>query len=306
MLTFSKLSKRPRSFKAMTGVSVKKIEEIVGIIAPYWEESEHKRLSRPNRKRAIGAGRKFKLSTLHDKLLVLFIYFRTYISMDFLGYLFELDRSNICRLIQYLQAAMERAAVLRGDMPKRDRSRRRKINNLKDFLEEYPEMKGLIVDVTEQQTERPKRQQKAYYSGKKKRHTLKTQIIVNSEGEIIDTADSSPGKNHDKKIFDKSRFKKSIPKEIDIMGDSGYQGVKDDFPNASIPHKRNRGAPELCKEQKRKNRKIARKRVRIEGVIRKVKIFKILSDRYRGNRKKHGGIFRIISWITNIKYGFTF
>jgi len=119
----------------MTGVSVEKFKEIVGSITPHWEESEHKRLGRPNRKRAIGAGRKFKLPTLHDKLLVLFIYFRTYISMDFLGYFFDLDRSNICRLIHYLQAAMKRVAVLPGDKPKRARSRRRKISNLKDYVD---------------------------------------------------------------------------------------------------------------------------------------------------------------------------
>jgi len=118
----------------------------------------------------------------------------------------------------------------------------------------------------------------------------------------MDTTDSSPGKNHDKKIFDKSRFKKSIPKDIDIMSDSSYQGIKDDFPNATIPLKKNRGGPELNKEQKRENRKIARKRVRIENVIRKIKIFKIPSDKYSGNRKKHSGIFKTIAWITNIKY----
>jgi len=306
MLTFSKISRRPRAFKRLTGVSLEDFEEIVEKVRPTWEEYERKRLSRPNRQRAIGGGGKYRLPTLHNKLIVIFLYYRTYVTMEFLGFLFDLDRSNICRLIQRLQAVLNKTAVLRGDRPKRDRSRKRKINNLKDFLKEYPEMEDLIIDVTEQQIERPKRQQKAYYSGKKKRHTLKTQIIVNEKGEIIDTTDSFPGRRHDKKIFDESKIKKSLPGKIHIMGDLGFQGIKDDFPNATIPHKKKRGGPELTKEQKRQNRGISRRRVLVDNVIGRLKIFKILSDRYRGNRNNHGDIFRIISHITNIKYGFAF
>jgi len=169
--------------------------------------------------------------------------------MDFWGYLFDLD----C-------------------------SRRRKINNLKDYVDANIRVTGGIsrngrfdcgcYGTGNTTSEMPT---KSLLFGQKKRHTLKNQIIINRRGKIMDTTDSSAGKNHDKKIFDKSRFMKSIPKDIDIMGDSGYQGIKDDSPDANIPLKKNRGGPELNKEQKRENRKIARKRARIENVIRKVK-----------------------------------
>ena len=304
MLMYEKLSKKVKSFQKLTGVTVEQFNKIVEQICPYWEKSEHARLSRPNRQRAIGAGRKYHLETLYDKLLVLFIYFRTYITMEFLGFIFDVDAATICRLINRLQPLMNEASLLSGDKPKHDRQRKRKINNIKDFLEAYPEMEDLIVDATEQKTQRPKRKQKAYYSGKKKCHTLKNQIVVNKNGQIIDVTESYPGRQHDKKIWDKSKISRSLPSKIPIMGDSGYQGIQDDFPNATLPRKKRRGGTKLSKKQKRQNRKISRERIVVENVIGDIKFFKILSERYRGLRKKHSEIFRIIAYVTNIKFGF--
>ena len=44
-----------------------------------------------------------------------------------------------------------------------------------------------FIDSTEQQIPRPvdKKRKKIYYSGKKKRHTVKTQLMVNNHGIII-------------------------------------------------------------------------------------------------------------------------
>ena len=56
-----------------------------------------------------------------------------------------------------------------------------------DEIERY--FPGFIsfIDSTEQQIPRPvdKRIRDAYYSGKKKRHTVKTQLMVNNQGIII-------------------------------------------------------------------------------------------------------------------------
>lgn len=55
----------------------------------------------------------------------------------------------------------------------------------------------LVVDVTESPIERPKKKQRGYYSGKKKRHTLKAQVVVNqANGQIICTA-FGKGRVHD-------------------------------------------------------------------------------------------------------------
>jgi hypothetical protein len=44
-------------------------------------------------------GRMSHLPTLEDKLLCILMYYRTYISHVFSGYLFNLHNSNICRLL---------------------------------------------------------------------------------------------------------------------------------------------------------------------------------------------------------------
>jgi len=303
MLTFLKLSKKPYLFKQMTGVGPEQCERIVETLHPFWDEAERRRLSRPDRQRAIGAGAKYHLQTLADKVIVLLIYYRTYISMDFLGLLFDLDKSSISRLVGRLEGVMKKAAILPGDKPKKQ-LRRKKISTMEEFLKEYPEMKELIIDVTEHSIERPKRGQKKYYSGKKKGHKIKSQIVINDKGAIVDVEGGKPGSRHDKRIFDESRIKTVLPKDMKMWADLGYQGTQEEFPNVELPYKKKKGGPILNKIQKRINRAKARVRVFVEHVIGRLKTFHILSDRYRGELKKHEGIVRAIAFITNLKYGF--
>lgn len=167
MLTYSKLSKKPKMFKGMTGVTVEHYREIIKKIQKDWMDSERERLSHPDRKRKIGAGPKYHLKTLEDKALPLFLYYRTYMTMEFLGFLFDLDKSSISRIVERMEGVMKKMDLLPGDKPQKKIQRVKKINNMEDFLKEYPEMRELIIDVTEHPIERPKRQQKKYYSGKK-------------------------------------------------------------------------------------------------------------------------------------------
>ena len=80
-------------FKSSTISITKKIVKIYG-------KYELQRLSKKkNRKRDIGAGRHFKLDE-KDRLLMLLVYYRLYITYTLAGFLFDLDQSNICRDIQ--------------------------------------------------------------------------------------------------------------------------------------------------------------------------------------------------------------
>ena len=79
------------------------------------------------------------------------------------------------------------------------------------------ELIEIFVDATEQQIQRPKHSQKHYYSGKKKKHTLKNQIITDSQGKIRSVTKSIPGNKHDKKLFDETKLK--LPKQVDLTGD---------------------------------------------------------------------------------------
>lgn len=58
------------------------------------------------------------------------------------------------------------------------------------------ELDFVIVDVTESQIERPKKQIN-YYSGKKKKHTLKTQVIFSPSLNQIISIQVATGRRHD-------------------------------------------------------------------------------------------------------------
>ncbi len=88
-----------------------------------------------------------------------------------------------------------------------------------------------FTDCTEQQQiPRPedKRRRKAYYSGKKKRHTVKNQIVVNNQGYIVHKLGHKKGRRHDYDIYKKNH--PVIPKEVVNVYDLGYLGVEKDFP----------------------------------------------------------------------------
>ena len=139
-------------------------------------------------------------------------------------------------------------------------------------------------------------QQKRYYSGKKKRHTLKTQIVVDKKSSLIICANVCNGKQHDFKLFKDSRVR--WVRNIQAIVDSGYTGIKNLQSSTLLPKKRSKGR-QLLKDEKRTNRAISSERVLNEHVIGRLKRFKILTDKYR-NRRKHFGLrFNLIAGIHN-------
>ncbi len=82
------------------------------------------------------------------------------------------------------------------------------------------------------------------------------------------------------------------------MVDKGYQGIQKFHPNSQVPSKKPRKG-KLSNEEKKKNRELAKKRVIGEHIHRRLKIFKILSDRYRNRRKRFGLRFNLIAGLYN-------
>ena len=147
-------------------------------------------------------------------------------------------------------------------------------------------------------TKNRRNKQKHYYSGKKKRHTLKTQILVNKSTKEILRTNFSNGKKHDFKLFKESNLK--INAEIKILADTGYLGINKLFKNSETPQK-NSKKNKLTKEQKEENKELSSKRVLVENVIGSLKRFRILSERYRNRRKRFGLRFNLIAGIYNFE-----
>ena len=100
MLTYKQLSKKPKSLLSFTGVTRQQFDVILKDVRKNHRIEEKKRLSKAKRKRSIGAGRKFDLS-LEDQLVMLFVYYRMYLTCELTGYLFGLDQSNVYRNIRF-------------------------------------------------------------------------------------------------------------------------------------------------------------------------------------------------------------
>jgi transposase len=84
------------------------------------------------------------------------------------------------------------------------------------------------------------------------------------------------------------------------LADAGYQGLTDLHSNSRTPAKKSKLHP-LTQEQKASNRKLSRERILVENVIRRLKIFRILSERYRNRRKRFSLRFNLIAAIHNLE-----
>jgi DDE superfamily endonuclease len=155
----------------------------------------------------------------------------------------------------------------------------------------------LLADVTEQPIQRPMKagKRKSFYSGKKKRHTRKVEIVMESTGRIVSLSKSFPGRRHDCYL---RKTEKPLPRNAQKWVDSGYQGLQKRTSFVWLPIKRKKKQP-LTAEQKAYNRQHAAFHTRVEHKIRALKVFKILSNTYRNFGKKHHLRYNIISGLLN-------
>jgi hypothetical protein len=106
----------------------------------------------------------------------------------------------------------------------------------KCLQESNPAIDVIVIDATESPIERPKKNKNDSVFGKKKRHTLKSQVIVNQRtGEIICTAHGQ-GKTHDFRLFKQSKL--SLNQTIECLVDKGYQDIQKLHVLSQVPRKK--------------------------------------------------------------------
>jgi len=290
MLTYSKLSKRPLQFLSFTGLAVEEFDKLVEFVNGEYPDYEKNRLTRKNRIRKIGGGRKFILP-LQERLLMLLIYYRLYSTTMLIGFLFDVDLSTVWRDIKHIEPIVKRCIPL----PKKIHKRTKKIGTVEELLELFPEMEAFI-DATEQEIPRPKnkRRRKSHYSGKKKKHTVKNQLLVNKKGLIIHKTKYSKGKKHDSKIYEENN--PSVPPDVEKIGDLGYIGCDD----IKTPRRKPRGK-ERPKADIRFNKKLAKKRIVVEHAIGRVKKFRVWGQEFRNRLTRHDTMTDIVSGLVNFR-----
>jgi hypothetical protein len=140
------------------------------------------------------------------------------------------------------------------------------------------------------------KKQRKYYSGKKKRHTQKAQVLIDKKSKQVLCTFTGKGREHDFKLFKRSDV--CIHQNLELKADKGYQGVKHVHANSQTPY-RKPPKKELSQDQRDFNRKLASERMTIEHVIGKLKVFRILQERYRNRRKRFGLRLSLIAGIYN-------
>lgn len=298
MMRFNSLANRPKHFYGFTGYTVDEFRALAQSVRADWEALRSSRF-KPDRIRKIGGGAKLKLPDLEDRLLLFCLYAKVYCVYLLLEYLFNVDESTACRIIKEMTPLLSKKIIVQRPG--------KKISTLEELKQLFPDLDEILIDSTEQKIPRPQKKsaRNKYHSGKKKAFTVKTQIITDKQGLIFHVSNPSPGRAHDYKYFKTTRVPKWLESHpsITAYGDSGYQGVNKDYPQASfkLPTKRTRANSELSRSEKIMNAKQRRKRVAVEHALSRLKKFKILSDTYRNAKEHYSAVFKSVAFLSNFR-----
>lgn len=331
MLTVKKLRRKPNHFHNFTGLTPQQFDELLAALKPLYERAQEERLENPDRLRARGAGRKFNLR-LPERLLMSLMYFRLYVTQTLLGYLFDLDSSNVNReingrmlallpevlpvpardepLSDFLLAAQEEADSSSssgggGGGGKRKRKKGKKIGTLEELLEKHPEFEEIFIDGTEQELPKPKDKdrRKDLYSGKRKRHTAKVQVVSTRSRLILHLCRHVPGRVSDHLLLRATGVMRKMPKEgVVVRVDKGYEGLEQEYPEVSVqkPKKARRGHP-LTVLEKISNRAMSTLRIPVEHAIGHLKKYRMLAGVYRGEAQRYDENALVIAGLHNYR-----
>lgn len=256
-------------FKRLTGVQKPTFKRMVELV-----KNEKKK------KKKVGCPCKLRIE---DQVLMTLQYLREYRTQYHIGTDWGVSESTVCRITQKIENILIRSGVF-------------SLPGKKELRKKETEEKVVAMDVTESPIEKPKENQKNYYSGKQKEHTLKTQLIIDLKSQKIICLASGKGRVHDFKLFQNSGVR--VGDLIKMIADKGYQGIAKIHKLSETPIKRRKGK-KLSKEEKQYNKLLNRLRVVVEHVNRRLKIFRILSSTYRNRHRRFGLRANLIAGIYN-------
>lgn len=298
ILQYARLSRHATIFHAMTGLTVPQFDALVRDALPVYTAAESTRLDRPHRQRAVGGGHPFALSR-RDHLLMAVVWLRRYPINAVLGYLFGVEETTALRTVRRVVPVLAHLGLDTMRLPDPGRGKRA---NLDVLLRETPGL-AVLVDTYEQRVQRHKDRNEAdrWYSGKKKAHTVKTQVGVDErDGRIVDIAPSVPGPTADITLLKGSGLLPRLPPGVGVAGDLAYVGVNDLEPGVrgATPRRKPRGQPRPA-EDVAYNTAFARRRVVVEHSIGRMRCYECLSQRDRHHRRGITSRNRAVAGLVN-------
>jgi hypothetical protein len=318
---YHNLQRYPTVFRSLTGLRIGEFDQLVTEITPLYAQAEQTRhtLTREGhiRQRAAGAGPHFFLS-MRDQLLLAVVWLRQYPTNEVLGFLFGVSDSTVSRLVSRVVPLLAKVGKDQMRMPDPGRKHRR---TLDDLLKEIPEL-GVVIDTFEQGVQRPKSKRRdggkedrteadKWYSGKKKRHTVKSQLGVDrNTGEIVDVGESVPGPTNDLSLLKATKLLDRLPEGVSGEGDLAYIGIATLHPQklGFTPRRKPRGADKHRPRGKDKERPpediayntaFAKSRIVVEHTILRMRRYQALWQTDRHHRRGHTERVAAVAGLVN-------
>jgi hypothetical protein len=280
VIRYERLKNKPALMVCLTGLNQAAFMKLLPAFRAAYEadlERRDQQRTKPRQRRR-GAGQKGALPRLEDKLVFILFYFRLYPVQMAQGFFFGMGQPQANEWIHRLAPILNQALGYEMQLPARDPV------SIEAALAACPGLE-FVIDGTERPIRRPKDKdkQRHHYSGKKKRHTVKNNVIKSRSSRKIKVLSRTvEGKKHDKKLADEQALK--FPPGSKLWQDTGYQGYAPEGVQTFQPKKKPRGR-ELTPEEKAANAALSGQRIGVEHSIGGVKAFRIVHDTFRNLRE---------------------
>jgi len=285
-----RIESHPQSAKQLIGINYEQFMTLVALAEQRHKQKQTEIEKNKVRIIAPGGGRKPEMSPKEGVCLCL-VYLRQKPTFDILGLLFDISKTKANDAFNYWVKILR--DILPASQMEEVEKDSHKYQELRKILCEHE----LIVDSAEQAIERPVdyQEQKQYYSGKKKMHTLKNQFIVLPNGQdIVDIHIGQFGKTSDIILFRETRVK--FDSEQKFIGDKAYIGES----TITTPYKKPR-KKEISELQKKENHQLSSRRIGVEHLIGKVKIFRVASEKFRLARHKYSQVIMVVCGLVRLR-----
>lgn len=320
MFTEQSLRDYPAVVKAFMGIESEQFWQLVTLAQAQIDGYVRQQRTRPGRKRQIGAGRPNDLE-LSIRIALVLTYLRLHIPQAAVAALFGATQPDVSRELVRLGPLLEQLLpcpaiwhIQQVEVACPQEANRNQTQLCLDDLAE----KRVLVDATEQRVSRPSdsTRRKAYYSGKKKAFTLKTQIAVDSGHYVHAVSVAVAGAEHDKALCDRLDTLAHLPDGCEVAADKGYQGlaaqverltvidtatgVSTSCPRLTVttPVKKPKGG-ELSVEQQAFNRALGSIRIRVEHCLGWAKNWALLANRFRCSHTRYTSLLCIVFGLVN-------
>lgn len=279
MINYASLRTKANVFQSFTGLTLNAFHQLLPAFAEAYEADldQRDRQRAQARQRQRGGGRQGALPSLASKLVFILFYFKFYPVQMVQGYLFGMGQPQANEWVHRLTPLLRQALGEERQLPAR------KTTDITQVLAACPGLE-FILDGTERPIRRPKDKdkQRQHYSGKKKRHTVKNNLVTDKRTrKIKGLSPTVEGKKHDKKLAEEQDI--DFPQDSTLYKDTGFQGYEPQLVQTFQPKKKPKGG-DLTPQEKADNTAISRARIGIEHAIGGVKVYHIVYQVFRNLR----------------------